>query len=265
MDVEQRYRLAKQIATKVGKKISDLHFDQIEIEFKDKHLEDPVTNLDKLAQNLIVESIKEKFDSDHIYAEENQAHNIDLKSTKLWVIDPIDGTANFMHGSPFWGVSIAFAHNGQVVFGLVFCPELDFLYEAFNGKGAYLNGNLITVSKIALLEHSLITSGITHNLKKETEKKEKKLKMFLKLFEKAQRLRILGSSVLQICEVAAGHSEAFVGTGLKAWDFAAANKILEEAGGKTSTMNNQPVILGHQDMICSNGLIHDQLLELVDR
>jgi myo-inositol-1(or 4)-monophosphatase len=170
-----------------------------------------------------------------------------------------------MHGSPFWGVSIAFAHNGQVVFGLVFCPELDFLYEAFNGKGAYLNGNLITVSKIALLEHSLITSGITHNLKKETEKKEKKLKMFLKLFEKAQRLRILGSSVLQICEVAAGHSEAFVGTGLKAWDFAAANKILEEAGGKTSTMNNQPVILGHQDMICSNGLIHDQLLELVDR
>ncbi len=264
MELEERYLLAKQIAYTVGKKISVLHFEKLQVEFKDKHFNDPVTNLDKLSQDMIIESINNRFQSDDIFAEENQAHNIDLESKNLWIIDPIDGTANFMHGSPFWGISIGFANRGHVIFGIVYCPEMGLLYEGFDKKGAYLNEKPITVSEIGSIKNSLITSGITHSLKNETAEKEKKLKMVLKLFEYSQRLRIFGSSVLQICEVAAGHSEAFVGTGLKAWDFAAANKILIEAGGKSTDYHNQPVRLNQQDMVCSNGLIHSQVLELIE-
>jgi len=263
MEIEQRYDLAKKIALAVGKKISDLHFKSLQVEFKDKHFDDPVTNLDKLAQEMIIESIKDKFQKDAIYAEENHAHKIDLDSINLWIIDPIDGTANFMHGSPFWGVSIAFANKGKVLFGIVYCPEMGFLYEGLDGKGSYLNEKSINVSEITTIEKSLITSGITHSLKNEISEKEKKFKMFLKLFEYSQRLRIYGSSVLQICEVAAGHSEAFIGTGLKPWDFAAANKILLEAGGQTTDYHNNPILLNQHDMICSNGQIHSQLLELI--
>lgn len=262
METKTRFHLAKKTAVEVGKRISDLHFETLQVAYKDTHEEDPVTNLDQMAQELIIKSIEDQFGSDLIFAEENQTNRVDLDSSNLWIIDPIDGTANFMHYSPFWGVSIAFADKGHVIFGIVYCPELGFLYEASHGKGAYLNGSPINCSSIKTLGHSLITSGITHSLKSETSEKEKKLSFFLKLFEKSQRLRIYGSSVLQICEVAAGHSEAFIGNGLKAWDFAAANKILTEAGGKATDYNNQPVSLDHHDMICSNGLIHDQLLEL---
>lgn len=264
MESLKRYHLAKNIASTVGKKISDLHFEDLAVEFKDRHSEDPVTNLDKLAQKLIINTIKEHFPYDLLYAEEEDEHQTALDSKALWIIDPIDGTANFMHGSPFWGVSIAFAHSTQVLFGVVYCPELDLFYEAYHGKGAYLNGKPISVSNISLLEHSLITSGITHSLKKEINKQSQKMKFFLKLFEKTQRIRIFGTSVLQICEVAAGHSEAFIGTGLKTWDFAAANKILKESGGNTTDFKNQDALLTHQDIICSNSKIHDQLLKLMD-
>jgi len=264
MEILKRYHLAKEIATTVGKRIKDLHFEELHVEFKDSHSEDPVTNLDRLAQKIIIESIKEHFHNDSIYAEENLEQQTGLDSKSLWVIDPIDGTANFMHGSPFWGISIAFSDMGKVLFGVVYCPELDFLYEAYDNKGAFLNSTLINVSKVNLLEHSLITSGITHSLKHEKKDKSKKLQIFLKLFEKTQRLRILGSSVLQICEVAAGHSEAFIGTGLKAWDFAAANKILTEAGGKTTDFKHKKTQLSKQDIISSNALIHNQLIEVIN-
>ena len=259
MEAFERYQLAKKTASVVGDRIADLHFEELQIEFKDERSEDPVTNLDKLAQQLIIKSIRETFISDNVYAEEEQQQQKALDSKNLWIIDPIDGTANFMHGSPFWGVSIAYAEKGHVLFGVVYCPELHFMYEAFEDRGSFLNEKPINVSKTNLMENSLITSGITHSLKNEVKDKEAKLKMFLKLFEKSQRLRIFGSSVLQICEVAAGHSDAFIGTGLKPWDFAAANKILTEAGGKTTDFNNLQARLTHQDLICSNSLIHEEI------
>ncbi|HRW33797.1 MAG TPA: inositol monophosphatase family protein, partial [Thermotogota bacterium] len=114
------------------------------------------------------------------------------------------------------------------------------------------------------LEHALITTGLTHQLKNQPVQKELIMELFNRLFEKTQRVRILGSSVLQICEVAAGHSEAFIGTGLKPWDFAAAAKILSEAGGKTTNFNQHEASLSNQDLICSNSLIHKQLSSLLN-
>ena len=94
MELEERYLLAKQIAYTVGKKISVLHFEKLQVEFKDKHFNDPVTNLDKLSQDMIIESINNRFQSDDIFAEENQAHNIDLESKNLWIIDPAENHRN---------------------------------------------------------------------------------------------------------------------------------------------------------------------------
>ena len=263
MEDLERFYLAKKVASSVGNRVADIHFNELEIEFKDENSEDPVTNLDKLAQKNILETIQENFKADGIYAEENDKQQTSLDSNALWIIDPIDGTANFMHGLPFWGVSIAFARKGQILFGVVYFPELHFLFEAYDGKGAYLNRKPIKVSKINSLESALITSGITHKLKGDVKDKESKVNLFLRLFEKSQRVRVFGSSVLQICEVAAGHSEAFIGTGLKPWDFAAANKILVEAGGKTTDFQNKKALLTHEDIICSNTLVHDEIIKLV--
>ncbi len=264
MKILERYQLAKEIVTVVGEKITGLHSGQLLVGYKDGQAQDPVTNLDELAQNMIIQSILEVFNSDQIYAEENNKQQANLDSDNLWIIDPIDGTANFMHGLPLWGISIAFAQKGQVIFGVVYCPEIQKMYEAFEGKGAFLNAKPIYVSKIDNLEHALITTGLTHQLKNQPVQKELIMELFNRLFEKTQRVRILGSSVLQICEVAAGHSEAFIGTGLKPWDFAAAAKILSEAGGKTTNFNQHEASLSNQDLICSNSLIHKQLSSLLN-
>lgn len=263
MEILSRYQLAKKIALIVGEKIADLHTGELQVDYKDDHAQDPVTNLDKLAQQIIIQSILKVFTSDQIYAEENNRQQTSLESENLWIIDPIDGTVNFMHGSPFWGISIAFAQKGQVIFGIVYCPEIRNMYEAYEGKGALLNAKPISVSKINILEHALITTGLTHQLKNQPTQKDLKMKLFFRLFENAQRVRILGSSVLQICEVAAGHSEAFIGTGLKPWDFAAAAKILSEAGGKTTDFYQHDASLSDQDLIFSNSMIHSQLTNLL--
>ncbi|HRW33796.1 MAG TPA: inositol monophosphatase family protein, partial [Thermotogota bacterium] len=165
MKILERYQLAKEIVTVVGEKITGLHSGQLLVGYKDGQAQDPVTNLDELAQNMIIQSILEVFNSDQIYAEENNKQQANLDSDNLWIIDPIDGTANFMHGLPLWGISIAFAQKGQVIFGVVYCPEIQKMYEAFEGKGAFLNAKPIYVSKIDNLEHALITTGLTHQLK----------------------------------------------------------------------------------------------------
>ena len=119
METLVRYQLAKKIALIVGEKITDLHTGELQVYYKDDHAQDPVTNLDELAQQIIIQLILEVFKSDQIYAEENNRQQTNLESENLWIIDPIDGTANFMHGSPFWGISIAFAQKGQIKFGIV--------------------------------------------------------------------------------------------------------------------------------------------------
>jgi myo-inositol-1(or 4)-monophosphatase len=135
------------------------------------------------------------------------------------------------------------------------------MYEAYNGFGAFLNGKRIKVSKIDELKRSIVTSGLTPELHIE-KGKENGMLMFIMLLNETQRVRILGSSVLQICEVASGHTEGFCGTKLKPWDFAASAVILREAGGKITDFSDNEITLQTQDFICSNNFIHDDLINI---
>ncbi|HPJ87698.1 MAG TPA: inositol monophosphatase [Thermotogota bacterium] len=257
-----RYDAAITIARAVGDQIASRHFEPFVVDFKDSDANDPVTSLDQFAQKEIIRLISSQFKDDKFYAEEDDENSISLASENLWIIDPIDGTANFMHGLPLWGVSIAFSTNGKILFGIVYCPELSLFYEAYTGYGAFLNQKKMTVSSIPVLKKSVITSGLTHGLHLESGEENRIFSLFTSLLKSAQRVRILGSSVLQICEVASGHTEGFCGIQLKPWDFAASAVILKEAGGKITDFYGREIDLHTQDFICSNGIIHDKILDL---
>jgi myo-inositol-1(or 4)-monophosphatase len=262
MKYSSRYETARSIAKKVGDEVASRHFEILEVDYKDSSSVDPVTNLDKFAQKSIIHMITESFPKDVFFAEEDDQNSTSLDSEDLWIIDPIDGTANFMHGLPLWGVSIAFASKGKLIFGIVYCPEISCLYEGYTENGAFLNDKQIKVSVIDKLGESIITSGLTHGLHIKEENEDERFDLFVSLLKLSQRVRILGTSVLQICEVASGHSEGFCGTKLKPWDFAASAVILREAGGMITDFQGKELTLNTQDFICSNGLIHNSLLDL---
>jgi len=265
MRFEKRYELARETIINLGKELKVKHHQKLDVSFKDKNRDDPVTELDRYAQNTIINAVKGRFKEDRFLGEEEGEEKSVIDSKSLWVIDPIDGTANFMHGLPIWGISIAYAVEGKIQFGLCYCPEMNMLFEAKKGGGAWLNAERITCSNIDKLTESAITSGITHGTERAKGLNDPRLQLFWELVKTSQRVRILGSAVVQICEVASGHTEAFCGINLKPWDIAASILIVREAGGKATDFNGAEADLTTRNLITTNSKIHSELMPLCSR
>lgn len=227
--------------------------------------QDLVTEADKGAERLVRNLIATHFPDHSFLGEEGvepgpeasaAALREALEAEYLWIVDPIDGTTNFVHGFPFFAVSIALARNGRVIVGVVYDPVRDELFVAERGKGAYVRGKRLKVSAERTLGESLLATGFSAN----PAVMRINAREASALVQKARNLRVCGSAALHLAYVAAGRLSGFWEHGLNAWDLAAGSLLVEEAGGRVSGVNGEPFDLRVRDVAASNGLIHDELL-----
>lgn len=214
-----------------------------------------VTNVDLEAEKLIISRIKEKFPEHHIISEE--AGDDKRDSEYAWIIDPIDGTRNFMHNIPLFSVSIGIAKNNKPYIGVVYFPITNELFSAEKGKGAYLNDKKIHVSERGLKDSPVMAYGA--NVHKGTDWHMKKIPEFLKVIK---RMRLLGNATTNMCFLAAGRFDSYIARFGKVWDFAGSFVIVEEAGGKITDLQGKPYTLETEDFVVSNNKFHDELIKI---
>lgn len=199
---------------------------------------DLVTAVDKEVEKHVIHMILERFPDHGILGEESTFKGDYHQSDTLWVIDPIDGTTNFVHQQINFSVSIAVYHKGEGLIGAVYDPSRDELFYAVKGEGAYLNERPLRLERVVTLEEALLCTSVFWNKRAEQMGIDQIVK---KLAGKVRGMRLLGSAALEMSYVAAGRLDGYVSMSLNAWDFGAGRIIVEEAGGKVTTMMGAPL------------------------
>ncbi|XP_072020129.1 inositol monophosphatase 1-like [Amphiura filiformis] len=217
---------AVNIARTAGKEVQNKFYKKKRTEIKSS-LGDPVTETDKLIEKMFVTTIKEKYPSHRFIGEESTAagKRTSFTDNPTWIIDPIDGTTNFVHCLPYVCISIALVIKQQVVLGIVYNPMHDLMYTAIKGQGAFCNEDTIHVSGQEEIGRSLIHASATMS------NCEIKLNNMKALLQAGAGLRYFGCVAEGLCHVANGSLDAYVDSGFHAWDVAAGALIVEEAGG----------------------------------
>jgi myo-inositol-1(or 4)-monophosphatase len=248
-----------EFAIRLGKKAGEYLQEHLthDIEVGHKGRIDLVTNIDRGSQALIVEEIERTFPSHSILAEEG--FRKDGGSPFTWIIDPLDGTVNYVHRIPFFCVSIAVFKSGEPYLGVCFNPISGDLFWAQAGKGAYLHNTRISVSSTASLIDSLVVTGFPYV----HDEIEAVITRFSRIIRKAQAVRRFGSAALDLCFVAKGSIDAYWEVGLKPWDIAAGVVVLLEAGGMVTALDGSPFDLSKGDLLASNTRVHDELKKLM--
>jgi myo-inositol-1(or 4)-monophosphatase len=237
---------------------------------------DLVTEVDESCEELIVSSLEAKRPRDAILAEEGGETDRAAAAWR-WVIDPLDGTTNYAHGYPRFCVSIGVELRGARTVGVVYDPLMDELYHAVAGRGAFLNGRPIQVSKEAALDRSLLATGFAYDRRKSEQdnllatgfaydrrkSEQDNLDEFAAFLKAARALRRDGSAALDLCYVAAGRLDGFWELKLAPWDVAAGYLIVEEAGGICSDVSGGPAPASGSEVVASNGRIHQAMLEVL--
>ncbi len=240
------------LANKAGEYLKDNLHGEITIEHKGRI--DLVTNIDRLSQERIVSEIERTYPDHGILAEEGFSKK--GSSAFTWVIDPIDGTNNFVHRIPFFCVAIAVLKNGEPFLGVCRNPESGETFWAQTGRGAFKNGAPIRVSRTRRMIDSLIATGFPYDRDDLTSL----MARFERVLRKARGIRRMGSAELDLCMVASGSLDGFWEQGLKPWDMAAGVVILTEAGGEVTSIDGGPFDLERGDIIASNAMVHEELL-----
>jgi len=174
-----------------------------------------------------------------------------------WIIDPLDGTVNFAHGFPMFCVSIAFEAEGKLLYGVVYEPLRDELFEAQKGEGALVNGQPIRVSRTDRLERALVATGFPYDIRERLPETTARLARVLGV---VQGVRRAGSAALDMCYVACGRLDGFFEENLKPWDTAAGLLIITEAGGCITTFGGGEYDLYSPNILASNGILHGKLM-----
>lgn len=223
-----------------------------------KQVSDFVTRADKEAEACIVRRIRERYPDHHVLAEETVKET--AREGYRWIIDPLDGTTNFIHQYPVFCVSIALELQGKIITGVIFDPLRKDLFFAEKGKGAYLNEQPITASTTTACPDSLITTGFPF---KKKELIDPYLKLFKNVLLKVSDLRRAGSAALDLAYLAAGRCEGFFEIGLSPWDIAAGSLIIEEAGGVITDFGGGDEYLSTGNVVAGNKTIQKELLSEV--
>lgn len=225
---------------------------------------DLVTEVDKGAEKMIRNLILTHFPHHAILGEEGVEPGVEAAMAALrevqdedyvWVVDPIDGTTNFVHGFPFFSVSIALAYKGEIIVGVIYDPSRDELFVAEKGKGAYVRGRPVRVSAEGRLADCLLGTGFPAD----KEAAQGNLAGLQALIPKVRNIRTGGSAALQMAYVAAGRLSGFWEIGLSPWDVAAGVLMIREAGGTVTDFDENPYSLASGDIIATNGAIHREI------
>lgn len=223
---------------------------------------DFATSADKEIDNFIQGELKKHFPESTFLTEETAPEDYSRfkKTENLWIIDPIDGTTNFSRKRPHFGISIALVDKGLPKLAVVYLPLQDELYTARLNTPTFLNGREVRVSQINTLDRAWVESGISWNMEKRAEFAKKWVP---KLCRNLKAFTMSGSAVFDMAAVAKGEIDAFVFCGIKPWDQAATGLLIQKAGGKITTSEGKPWNAFQSDIVASNGVIHNQLLELI--
>jgi len=246
----------KQLAIKAAKeagKILIKNFGKIKkIEKKDKNT--LVTNVDIEVEEKVIGLIEQKYPKHSILSEE--VGEINKKSDYKWLIDPLDGTHNYVHGLSLCGVSIALEQKKEVKLGVIYMPFFDQLFVAEKGKGAFINGKRIKASNINKLNNSLLLfcSSLYKN-------KKSKFWYLNRVIHKISRIRMSGAAVFDLTSIAQGNAEILMDFDTHPWDVAAGFLLIKEAGGRITDFNGKEVNHYCKEFIASNGKIHKKILK----
>ncbi|QHT59290.1 inositol monophosphatase [Paenibacillus lycopersici] len=233
--------------------------------------QDLVTEVDKGAEAMIRNLIATHFPQHSFLGEEGvepgpEASTKALQSVRdaeyLWVVDPVDGTTNFVHGFPFFSVSIALAYRGEVIVGVVYDPMRDELFVAEKGKGAYVRGRRMAVSDEATLRESLLATGFPAD---PNYAQPLNMKQLQAIAPQVRNVRSAGSAALHMAYVAAGRMSGFWEIGLNSWDLAAGSLLVKESGGTVTDLQGGDYHLGVRHVAASNGRMHDELLNALQQ
>ena len=231
------------------------HVEHLEVTTKGRN--DFVTDVDRLAEQEIISVIHKSYPDHAILAEESGEQG---DSETIWIIDPLDGTANFLHGFPHYCVSIGVMVRGRIEHGVIYDPLRDELFTASRGAGAQLNDRRLRVTKQKTLAGSLIATGFPF---KYHEHFPAYLATFNAVFPEVSDLRRGGSAALDLAYVAAGRVDAYWELGLQKWDLAAGVLLIEEAGGVVSDFTGGENHIEHGNLVAGNFNIHQQLLNQI--
>lgn len=254
---------ASAIAREAGARLREFQAQGVETEYKGDV--DLVTVADRTAENLIRERLATVFPEHGVYGEEGTRER--LEGEYRWYVDPLDGTTNFAHGIPHFCVSLGLEQrlaglkpeeDGTLVAGVIYDPMRDELFTAERGKGAWLNGKPMRVSRTGELAEALVATGFPSRKRHMSPN----VHFYQEFTLRSHGVRRAGSAALDLAYIASGRMEAFWEFKLNPWDTAAGALLVKEAGGRLTDFSGGPFRLDSREVLASNGLIHDELLGL---
>lgn len=255
--------LIEKWARHAGQMARDMRKEDLDIQ--QKGYADLVTRADKDIEAYLLGEIEKTFPDHSVLGEESGMHQ--QGSQDRWFVDPIDGTLNYAHGLPEYSISIAYAQGDDLQLGVVYCPEMDELFSAEKGKGAWLNGKAMRVSAIDQMSNALLITGFRASL---IDTPLSNVDNFISVARKAQTVRRLGSAALDLAYVAAGRAEGYWEIALNPWDVAAGILLVREAGGIVEGhFGEADLLTGRVDILATSPAIlqplRDILTEVHDR
>ena len=251
--------LAKEAARRAGDVLLR-NFGRASLTVESKAANDFVTEVDREAEDVIRGFLHEELPDHAFLLEEGGA--IGAGSDWEWVVDPLDGTTNYIHRYPFFSVSLGLRHKGETVLGVIYDPLRHEMFSAEKGEGATLNGVPIAVGKTERLAQGFLCTGFPFRSR---EWLDAYLACFREMFLASSGMRRDGSAALDLAYVAAGRFDAFWELGLKPWDMAAGALLVREAGGRTSDFHGGDDFFHGGDIVASNGRIHEEILAVTRR
>jgi myo-inositol-1(or 4)-monophosphatase len=219
-----------------------------------------VTEIDKMAETVIIDFVNKKYPGHSIIAEESGVHK--TSSQYEWVIDPLDGTTNFAHGLPIFSVSIGVQKNSETIAGVVYDVMRNKVYAAQLGSGAFCDSDKISVSEESNLKRSVLVTGFPYNVNDNPNNAIEKFGAFL---NNSRAVRRLGSAAIDFCYVAEGVFEGFWEVSLNPWDICAGKLIVEEAGGIVTDFADNLININSQQILATNKLVHKNMLEILNK
>ena len=254
--------VAVKAARTAGNLINRAALDVESVRVSQKQVNDFVTEVDQAAEQAIIETLLAAYPGHGIWAEESGRTHGAQDSDYVWIIDPLDGTTNFIHGLPVYCVSIALAVKGKVEQAVIYDPTRNDLFTATRGRGAFLNDRRIRVSKRVRLQECLISTGFPF---RQDDDFNTYLRMMGDVMQRTAGLRRPGAAALDLAYVAAGFTDGFFETGLQPWDVAAGSLLVTEAGGLVGNFTGEADFLEQKECVAGAPRIYGQLVGLLGK
>ncbi len=250
----------KRWAEKVGEYQRSMFHRNYKVSSKSEKI-DLVSEVDKKSEDMLIGMIKDCYPDDEILAEEGgRISSGEEGSRRVWVIDPLDGTVNYVHGFHIFAISLACLIEGELEAGLIYIPLLEEFYSARRGKGSFYNGKPIRVGSSSQLETAVIATGFPYD---HQQNDRPVLELFSRVLPRVGGIRRTGSAAYDLCLVARGIFDGFWEIKLEPWDIAAAVLIVREAGGAVTNFSGEDISLEASEVVAGNKNIHRELRSLL--